>query len=118
MSFSKNCFVVQKKITHQVWSVRDTERHRQCIMAFQDERKARFYMKSLSEVPQIAMVSKRAQQPLLVERYDTATLLRRCNFNALDFIFVDTDGNFHRYPSIESPNDNIVFHLENCVQYY
>lgn len=110
----QHCFVIQRKVTSQVWTVQGESKR--TVMAFREHVRAKSFLKLIDDCE--TKVKGNQRQKLIIEKYPINTLHRRCSLNALGMILVTCDGSFLNMSCIDQPNDDITFHLENCLRYY
>ena len=110
----QHCFVIQRKVTGQMWTVQgDTKR---TVMAFREQSHAKQFLRLMNDNEQAKRGSQR--QKLVIEKQQIPKLYRRCSLNSLDLTVVDHDGAFVKMLSFDQPNDDITFYFENNMRYY
>lgn len=115
MSLIKHCYVIQRKVTGQTWTIQGEHHNpRPSVIAFRDSSRAHSFLRLLKDMES----DKKYKQALVIEKTKVATMYRRCALNSLDFTLVDHDGSFIEMPHFDTPNDDVVFHLENSLLWF
>jgi hypothetical protein len=95
------CYIIRRSIAGTYFTINSTQKP--AVLAFTNKNNARFMLKHVVEFG-------KKQQKLVLEQVKSDWLIQQCSLNSLDVTIYEND---QVYSSIDTPNEDYVFKLED-----
>jgi RecJ-like exonuclease len=105
-----HCFVLKRSIVGTYFTIHGEDKP--TVLAFTNKNNARYMVKHVVES---LSTDGKKQQKIVIEQVKRDWLLERCALNCLNVNIYEDN---MTYTSVDIPNDDYVFNLENSYRYY